>query len=278
MSAAVSGVGRLKNWEKLAFGLRTSVLGGIGHWDTNGDWQAYRPDYNDVEWRSELWGLVGLHRKVSLFFRVPWSMNYRRAGDLVDVGGFVSDVQLGGRFEILSIGEWIHVPAIALNLSVSAPAGRSTEQTTHVLAADVTGRGAWVLNAGLTFEKTFYPGFLRWDTGLQIPLPQYREDLEQHQRFGLSWINTFSGGVEIGSVLVLAASFRVLWEDNLRFDEQVQENSYRLDLGLGFSAAWAFTPHWTIVASLDTGLFASQMGHNQPGRLTCTLNLRYGYF
>lgn len=277
MSAAVNGVGRLKNWEKLAFGLRTTVLGGVGYWDLKGQWQAHS-DYDDVEWRSEVWGLFGINRKASMFFRIPWSINYRRASSLIDWGGFVSDIQLGGRYEILSIGELLHVPAIAFNLSVTAPTGRGTHQTTHVLAADVTSRGAWVLNAGFAFEKTFYPGFVRWDTGVQIPLPQYRDDIEQHQRFGVSFVNTLSGGIEIADVLVLAALVTLLWEDSLRINDVVQENSHRLDLSMGLSMAWSFHPHWSLIASINTGVFAGQMGFNQMGRITGSLNLRYGYF
>ncbi|MCB9644569.1 MAG: transporter [Myxococcales bacterium] len=278
VSATVSGVGRLRNWEHFAVGLRTSLLAGTGQWDTKALWHGYGDDYQEHEWRSELWGLVGVHRRVSLFARVPWSVNYRKVGTQDAWDGWFGDLQAGARFELISIGQFLHVPAVALIVGVTAPTGRATGQAQNPLAADVTGRGAWMLSAGVTIEKTFYPGFVQLNAGVQVPLPSEREDLGVWQRFGPGIPVTLSGGVELGDTVVLALVARFFWEDQLVLGDRTIAGSSRIDAGIGLSASWSFDPHWTVQAMFDAGILADGWGLNQPGRLFVSLGLRYGYF
>ncbi len=278
MSSALSGVGRLRNWEKFAVGVRSGGLFEMGQWDTKAEWRGYGSDYLAHEWRSEVWGLVGVHRQISLFARVPWSLNHRRVGDQEAWDGWFGDIQGGARFDLIRVGQHPHIPALALIVGVQAPTGRATHTSRQSIGADVTGRGAWVLSAGAVLEKTFYPLFLQLDIGVQIPLPAERADLGVMQRFGVGVPLVLTGGIEMAKTVVLALHLRFLWEDDLTLGERRIVESSRVDVGASASLAWSFDPHWTLQVLVDSGVFVSQMGRNQPGRLFASLGLRYGFF
>ncbi len=278
MSSALSGVGRLRNWEKFAVGVRSGGLFELGQWDTKAKWNDYGSDYLAHEWRSEVWGLVGVHRQISLFARIPWSLNHRRVGDQEAWDGWFGDLQGGARFDLIRVGQAPHLPGLALIVGVQAPTGRATHQAHNSIGADVTGRGAWVLSAGAVLEKTFYPGFVQLDVGVQIPLPAERSDLGVMQRFGIGIPLVLTGGWEFAKNFVLALHLRFLWEDDLTLGERKIAESSRIDAGVSASLAWSFDPHWTLQVLVDSGIFASSMGRNQPGRLFASVGLRYGFF
>jgi hypothetical protein len=277
MSATANGVGRLLIWERFAVGLRTSVIGGLGYWDAKARWRPY-DDYRDVEWRSSLWSMVGLGRRTSVFAQVPWVLNYRHVGNLgSSVGGGLADIQLGARYELLSIGELLWFPAVALTTTVTLPTGRALEAA-DAGGSGVTSRGAWAFGAGVVLEKTYLPIFGRLSFGVTVPLPKEREDLGESQRYGVSLQTSLAGGVEVVSGVVVSALARLLWEDAITIGGRRVANSSRVDTGLGLALSWRFDPHWTLQAAVDSGVFLSYLGDNTPGRITGTLGLRYGYF
>lgn len=275
MSATAFGMGRLAIWEDFALGLRTSLSPALGAWDAEGHWSSY-DDYADLEWRSELWALVALDRRLSAFVRLPVVATLRSAGSLSGFGGGLGEVSLGARYEVLAIGEIAELPAIALTLAVLAPTGRATEDAETPLGVDVTGRGAWVLSAGLSLEVTRVPWFVRLDLGLSVPLPARRDDLGVSQRLGPSFDLGLAGGVEVSPrVVVSLASHLMLSSDNI-LDGTAVPHSDRLELGLGPAVSWHFAWSWTLQLGVDSGLFLSDLGQNLPGRVTTTLGLRYG--
>lgn len=277
MSATATGIGRLLIWERFAVGLRSSVVGGIGAWDQHGDWRAYdAQSYREVDWRSSLWTIVGLGRRWSLYGELPWVVSYRRTGNLGEsVAGGLADVQLGARHELLGIGEWLDWPAIALTGTVRLPTGRTVEAA-GAGGSGVTSRGAWALAGGLTLEQTYLPFFLRLDLGLVVPMP--RDQGGRSLRFGVGLQTALSGGVELWRGIVVSLTLRYGWEDALRYDGEAVPESARSDAGVGLALSWRVSPHWTVQAGADSGLFVGQFGDNTPGRITGTVGLRYGYF
>lgn len=277
MSATAFGIGRLLTWEDFAVGFRTSLSPVLGTWNSDGYWNEYG-DYSDLEWRSEVWALVPIDRRLSLFLRLPAVVNARSTASDSDVGGGLGEVSFGGRYEILAIGEYAELPAIALTLAVLAPTGRATEDARTPLGVDVTGRGAWVLSAGLSVELTEVPWFVRLDLGTSVPLPAERADLGVDQRLGPSLELGLSGGIEVADNVVTSLATRLTWESETHLDEAAVADSDRLDVGLGLALSWRFAWHWTLQLGVDSGLFVDDLGKNQPGRVTSTLGLRYGSF
>lgn len=277
MSATAFGMGRLLIWEDFAVGLRTSLSPTLGAWDTDGKWAPYR-SYDELEWRSELWGLVGIDRRWSVFARAPVVVLERSTAADSDFGGGIGDVSVGGRFEILMIGEYEELPALAMTLALTAPTGRAVHEAETELAVDVTGRGAWVVAAGLSAEYTRLPWFLRLDFGVSVPLPAEREDLGVDQRLGPSIDVALSGGLEVAHDVVVSLVPRVTWEAETELAGDGVAGSERVDFGIGLAGSWRFDPHWTMQAGIDTGLFVEGLGQNQIGRVMTTLGLRYGSF
>jgi hypothetical protein len=279
MSATAFGIGRLLIWEDFALGLRTSLSPGLGDWDNDGHWRAWDSDsYTETEWRSELWAMAALDRRASLFARIPAVVLARSAAYTSDTDGGLGDLSLGIRYELLSIGELLELPAIAVTFAILAPTGRATEASRSPLGADVTGRGAWVLSTGLSFELTRLPWFVRLDAGLSVPLPAERPDLNADQRLGLSVDLALSGGLEVSDGLVLSLVPRLTITDQTRLDEDPVANTSRLDFGLAVTGSWRIDPHWTMQAALDAPLPIDGLGRNQTARLQTTLGLRYGSF
>lgn len=278
-SAAVGDSGRLKPWEEIAVGFSMSYAAAMGRWDEDRGWVPYGAEYAEAEWRTSLWVMARLAERAFLFGRVPWLYNQRHAGDLGRSGSGLGDVQAGARYEAVQVGESSAMPALAFTLAVTAPTGRAVVEASDPLGADVTGRGAWVTSLGVSLEKTFAPWFVRLDLGASVPLAFTRSDTGQRQRYGPSGTVGLMGGVEVVPGKLVASLYgRYAGEDAINLDELALENSGRSGSGVGAALAWTLSPHWTLQASAETGLFLDGLGDNQPGQIITALGIRYGYF
>ena len=47
---------------------------------------------------------------------------------------------------------------------------------------------------------------------------------------------------------------------------------------LGAALAWEASPHWTVQAAVESGVFTNDVGINRAGRVSATLGVRYGHF
>jgi hypothetical protein len=278
MSATATGVGRLLVWEEFAVGLSSSMAYGMGRWTADGEWRPYSEDYTDIEWRTQLWGMFRLSEKWFVYGQLPFLMNQRSSGDLQDLDGGLADVQAGVRYEVLQIGEILELPAIALTGAVTAPTGRHLADAEGALASDATGRGAWVLSAGLSLEKTLLPWYVRLDMSASLPLAATRSDLGVSQQYGLSGEVALMGGLEVADNVVVSVFGRYAQEGALSLDQELITNSGQSGASVGSAVSWRLTPHWTVQGGVETGLFVDGLGDNQPGRVTTTLGLRYGHF
>lgn len=277
LGAALGNVGRLKAWEHFSVGVRSSVLHGLGRWNSEGQWQAY-DGYGETELREELWALVKLHQRVAIYARLPWSINRRVVGEEAHWGNGLADTSAGVQVQAITQGQFGAFPALVLLFSVNAPTGRTTANARDPWGSDVTGRGAWSAQAGLQLEKVFYPWFVRLDFGVQHPFSQYRADLKSTQRFGTSLQSTLFAGLELSQRWVLSAALQALWEGQLTLDGVLQEGSQQRWVTASLALAWQFHTHWTLQTTLSSSLAFSHFGHNTPGLVSIGVGLRYGHF
>lgn len=278
VSSSAFGVGRLAIWEQGAalalFGVGVSP----GYWNENAGYVPNPQGTGDVELRPSLAGLVRLHERVQLSARVPFLVNVRGAGGLSDVAGFFADTLVAARFEPLGIGEYDGVPGVAVTVSATLPTGRPMSQTKSLLAADVTGRGAWVAAVGVTVEQTWGRWYLQGNVGLAVPLPMPSYAPGVTQRFGPAFDATVAFGNELKPGLVLSGVVRANLETALHVGDETVPNSQAFDWGLGPALSWRVHPHWTLLFSADTGVFASLMGDNRQARVSGSVGVRCGFF
>ncbi|MCP4499291.1 MAG: transporter [Deltaproteobacteria bacterium] len=285
ISATGNGVGRLRNWEDWAGGLTQGAAYGVGRWDTKGRFHLFDAPFDDdagfteQEWRSQAWALYRLSERTQFFTLVPALVTRRSARGVQAVGGGVGDVQAGVRYEVIEIGEYLELPALAFTASFQAPTGRILAHSFEPLGVDATGRGAWVLAFGASIEKTFAPFFVQLNLGVGQPAPLVRENTHQVQWFGTNFNAALVSGWEVfPELLVLYASANASWEAPLTMDLEWVPNSDRTTLGLGAGLSWIFHAHWTLVASVDTGLYADFLGKNTFGATRFSTGIRYGHF
>ena len=278
VSATSGGVGRLLIWEQWAAGLIFAGSQGPGAWDSEGRWRPYR-GYGESELRADLWAQVRVDSRSSLYLRAPWLFSWRESATEQAFGQGLGDLQLGGRYELVAIGEYLELPGVALSAAVNAPTGRTPDAAEAPLAADATTRGGWSLGAELVLEQTWLPAFLQARIGASLPLEAQLVGSDRAQRFGPGASLALVAGAElVPDVWILSARVGGSWESAIVLDGAAVSGSERLDLSASVAAAWRFDPHWTLQLSAHSGLFLDGLGDNQPGRWGGQLGLRYGHF
>ena len=281
LSASVFGVGRLVVWEDAAVGISTTYDRGTGRWDSDGRWHARLLDSREDELRVEGWGLLRLAEEWQVFARAPWVVGLRAAPDgTVSTGQGPGDAQAGVRWELLSVGEYVELPGVALIASVVGPTGRRPEEATDSLGASATGRGAWVLGLAASVERTSLPWFVRLDVGATLPLAFTRADTHVRQRYGPGLQVAGAAGREVvADTLVIALQGALEVEGALRVGGQRIPGTQVVGLSAVASASWKLSPHWTLSANVGTdALGRLGLARNKPERFSGGLGVRHGFF
>ena len=278
ISASAFGVGRLAVWEDFALLLNTAGSPSMGRWDEYRAWHAESDGTSDTEWRASLAGIVAVHPRVQLWGKLPLLLTNKQITGLSESGGGFGDAQAGARLEVLTTGQIEHLPAVALNVGFTVPTGRANQDTRKILASDVTGRGVWVLSAGVTLEHVELPWYVQLSAGVLVPLPQRNESIGADQRLGAGLDGALAGGVELHEGLVVSLLLRANREADQVVAGHAVINSSAFDVGLGPTVSWEFVSHLTAQAGLDGAIFRTGFGDNRPGRVTASAGLRYGHF
>lgn len=279
-SSAVSGIGRLNTWERASLGTNTSWAHSTGRWDQDGRFAAFPQGYREAEWRSELWGQLRVAENWQLFARAPWVVGIREAEGLGrHTGAGLGDVQLGGRWDVLPLGEIRGWPAVALTALVALPTSRPAELATDELGADATGRGGATVGAGVQIEKARMPWFARLDLGVSVPLPYERPDSGLEVRYG----PLLQGGLLFGrellpDKLVLALQLTAEAERSMTQDGQVTPGTDASNAVATLALSWRMTSDWTWMANASSDRLGEWLGaHNRPERWMASVGLRRGF-
>ena len=277
MSAATTGVGRLKSWETVAIGSTLTWRHGIGAWSGDGDYDGLGEALAD-DLVATLWGLVRVHPQGSVWLRVPTQLGLRggqgSAGTLRTNAIGVGDLDVGLRWAWIEVGDGN--PAVASSLGVTTPTGRAPVDSRDPLAADVSGRGAWAISFVTTVERTHMPWFLRGSLGAAVSLPAWRADAEVWQRFGPSVTASLAAGRQLRSGLVASAMVTGTWEAALRRDGVAVPKSSALLTTATLALSWQIGEAWTLQAAAGASPPAAGFGRNRDAQVTTTLGLRYG--
>lgn len=279
VSASVFGIGRLLPWEPAAFGLLSSYANSTGRYDGDGIYRAFPAGYREAEWRTDMWAMARVSEKWQAFGRVPWIVGYRSADGAGDhTGQGLGDVQLGARWDTLLPGEVRRVPAIAFTATVTTPTSTRAEQAKDLLAADATGRGAWVLSMAAAVEKAWMPWFARAEGGVTLPLAFQRADTLESQRYGMGLQAGLSGGVELRpDKLVLALQLIADREASTLLGGVAQPNTVGVGGTASLALSWKFAFSWTLMGNVATDAPGVWLGaRNRPERWAGSLGMRFG--
>lgn len=266
-------------WEDAAVGFRAGHARILAEWDSGGRRRQLPADYSEGVTTFTPWLIVRLHRRAELQAWTPWMLNDRSSGDTRQVAGGLGDAGAGVRFEAVSIGEYAHMPSLAITLGGLAPTGRRVEETSPPLFAGATGQGGWGSSVAVTSEYAFSPWFVRVDVGRTYFFSMSRPDSGVKQRPGPIWDIALMVGREVLSENVVAA-LGCLWQQQEPLTvggREVSDSSSRL-FTLAGSLSWRLAPHWTLLATLSDGMWPDGWGKNRDSRLGATVGARYGYF
>lgn len=277
-SATVFGVGRLLMWEDAAAGVQLGAANGLGRWSPDGAWRPLGENRRELELSASAWTIVRLGQRWEAQARVPFLVNLRRSDEVSAVGVGAGDVLAGLRYELVSIGEYLELPAVAFTVGVLAPTARREEASQLPLGADATGRGVWEGSASVALEQTWSRWFLRLDAGGRASLPFRRSDRATSQRYGPGLTLALSGGRELRPGLTAALLVQHDREGRISVDGVPVENSSSWGLSASAAVSWLFRPHWTLQAAISSSAFASGWGSNRPGQLSTTWGIRYGHY
>lgn len=278
LSATALGIGRLLTWETLAVGLRFSWTEGLGLWDQNARFHLLDDGDRERLLTTQLWSMVRMSRRWSGYAAVPMVVPYRAVEDDGEWGVGMGDIRTGVRWDVVELGEYRRLPGVALHAAVTAPTGRPTDRSNSMWGADVTGRGAWVLSAGATVERTTGHWFWRVDTGATIPLPRQLERPDVVQRFGPGAQAALSSGYQVRTGMVLSGYVRATYEGRIRHDGEPIANASARETAVGVAVSWRMAEHWTLQAAAEAPLAASRLGDNRFAYATGTIGVRYGYW
>lgn len=279
LSAGVFGIGRLVIWEELAVGTSFSLGQGMGLWDERTRWRGFGEAYDETLGVADVYGLLRLGERLQAFARVPWLFTVRGAQDSSEFGHGLGDLQAGLRFEAISIGEYLELPALALTASIMAPTGRRPESVSTRLGTGTSGRGVWLFSLALSLEYAILPWFVRLDFGGSVSLPFTREDLGLVQTYGPALqLGLFVGRELVPDTWVLAIGLVEEWELPYWLDGALVPDSSARSPTFSVSSSWQLDPNWMLQASALWNPPLDELGKNRFGRLGGTIGVRYGYF
>jgi hypothetical protein len=278
ISATAFGVGRLLIDEQFAVGLNQSVAGTVGRWDFDRKFVGTLGGYTDITARTELWALVGAHRKVAFYGRAPLVTTHRAAGGLSETNARLGDVDFGMRVDAIAIGEWAYVPGIALLVSTMAPSGTPPWRSSTQLGADVAGRGAWILSFAVAIEEAVDTWFFRLQGGLTVPFENGRDDTGGRQKYGLGQQLALVIGDAVTDTLTVSGTLRFSREGPLSDNGIEQPLSGWYESGLALNVSWRADLNWTLQSGLDVSLPIDEFGANQFARITGNIGCRFGWF
>ena len=151
--------GRLAVHEDALVGAQLRAATMLGSWNGDGAWVSNPSGTSEQDFEEDLVATLRVLRRGQVTLFAPFVETRRTGaasrGTLTDVGGGIGDVNLAARWDFTLAGESDVWPGVALLAGLTLPTGRPPDASTHALASDATGIGAFQGNLGVALEQTF---------------------------------------------------------------------------------------------------------------------------
>lgn len=145
--------GWLTNHERALVGAQLRLSETWTTYPVQGSFYARTPE-RDARVETSLFATYRALPRGQISAFMPLETIRRRSLGGTDTRTSFGDLTVVGRYDFVRAGEsWI--PGIAVLAGTQAPTGRSSDESTSNLAADVNGIGTWEINGGASIEQTF---------------------------------------------------------------------------------------------------------------------------
>jgi hypothetical protein len=190
--AGASGLtpGWLTNHEKGLIGAQLRLAETHGTYPTSGPFYTGIPE-RDAKVEMDLFGSLRVLPRAQVSVVAPVIATRRRSGGVVEERVAPGDLTVIGRYDFLRAGE-SRIPGISLLGGFQAPTGVPPDRGDGLLDANVTGIGAWEIDAGASVEQVVGHVVLHATVlaGYRLPRTVLRVD----QRLGLHALYLLAGG------------------------------------------------------------------------------------
>jgi hypothetical protein len=142
---------RLRMFEDYAVGMQTSFRNVMGSFASSGNYVASPSSDREVDLEQDLLAATRFGRHIQVALKVPFVETGRSETGVSAFGGGLGDVAANLRYDITFAGDEPWWPGIAILAGVSAPTGRTVEDSGDPTSA--TGLGSYEPNLGVAVEQ-----------------------------------------------------------------------------------------------------------------------------
>jgi len=274
VSASSFGIGRLYMWEQLALSLHSNFSNDIGFYDTDFSYENYNQAFSNSQLMHTLAMIWRYSQRAQAFLNVPIVFYFHDAESAAAFYGNPGDVQVGLRYQLIEIGEWVELPGIALHFAFSIPSGAAQTEDPWRQNSSL---GAFGGSGGLILEKNWTSWFFQLQANALF-LQSLFDDMPQRISNPLSGQVAFSVGRQFNPYWVLAAQIKWNWNSNKKLNELWLEESSGYKTGLSVSSSYQFASHWHLINAFSFDMPFAYLGRNSVGSYNVTVGIRYGFW
>ncbi len=248
---------RLRMFEDYAVGVQTSVRNVMGSFFPNGSYVASPAGDSEVDLEQDLLAATRIGRHFQAALKLPFVETGRHETGVSAFGGGLGDVAANLRYDITFAGDDPRLPGIAVLAGLSAPTGRTVEDSGDPTSA--TGLGSAEPNLGFAVEQVRGRAFLSLTGFVSKQLSRTVDGVQES--FGLRLTGVLAGGYAFANEVTLGG-----------FVTGMHRNDEALVTG-GAAIALPFGDYWRVQGTLSGDLPFSGWGRNRPTGAGITASL-----
>jgi hypothetical protein len=248
---------RLRMFEDYAVGMQTSFRNVMGSFASSGNYVASPSGDREVDLEQDLLAATRFGRHIQVALKVPFVETGRSETGVSTFGGGLGDVAANLRYDITFAGDEPWWPGIAILAGVSAPTGRTVEESRDPSSA--TGLGSYEPNLGVAVEQVRGRMFLSL-TGF-VSQQTSRTVAGQNVSFGPRVTGLIAGGYAFANEVTVGGFLTAM----RRSDQSLVTGGAAVAVPLG--------DYWRVQGTLSGDLPFSGWGRNHPTGAGITASL-----
>jgi hypothetical protein len=247
---------RLRMFEDYAVGMQTSFRNVMGSFASSGNYVASPSGDREVDLEQDLLAATRFGRHIQVALKVPFVETGRSEPGVSAFGGGLGDVAANLRYDITFAGDEPWWPGIAILAGVSAPTGRTVEESGD---GSATGLGSYEPNLGVAVEQVRGRMFLSL-TGF-VSQQTSRTVAGQNVSFGPRVTGLIAGGYAFANEVTVGGFLTAM----RRSDQSLVTGGAAVAVPLG--------DYWRVQGTLSGDLPFSGWGRNHPTGAGITASL-----